>query len=259
MPAWYIRREQKKPGQNSPPPQDLQHYLQKSMIKYDLATPPRSRKSDDWLITYTDMVTLLITLFVVMVAHATFEKQETGLLPLIFENPEQLNTDLGDQENVSRGDVIYLGDFPNAEKTEQAEKLRASVKEAGLSESVDVEVVSDAIEVRISEQVLFSTGAADLFAQGQDFLSGMLPTFQSSDFEIIVEGHTDNVPIKTAQYPSNWELSAARALSVVHYLERQGIQPQRLKAIAYGQTRPLSSNNTQEGRRKNRRVQIILR
>ena len=67
------------------------------------------------------------------------------------------------------------------------------------------------------------------------------------------------MPITTQQFPSNWELSAARALSVVHYLEKQGIAPQRLRAIAYGEVRPLAPNDTAENRNKNRRVQIILR
>ncbi len=265
--------------------QGVQSYLQPGTLKYDL-TAPRSRRSDDWLITYTDMVTLLITLFIVMIAHSTFEKKDNSLLPLIFQDSrtmEELKEGAGDGEYLSHGDVIYLGDFPapdemdeekkrgklgnldrnvpppSPEKIRRANQLQKAVDEAGMSDSVDIEVISDEIEVRINEKVLFSTAETKLFPQGEDFLAGMFPTLHAGDFEIVVEGHTDNVPIATDQYPSNWELSAARALSVVHYLEDQGIVSQRLQAVSYGETRPIASNDEPEGRSKNRRVQIILR
>ena len=271
----YIRRK-KTTDENDPQNQSgLQTYLQQNTLKYDL-TAPRSRKSDDWLITYTDMVTLLITLFIVMIAHATFTKKEDGLLPLFLENyasSTELKSNIGNNSTLSRGDVIYLNPLtrqneketgketppPDPEKVKRANALRQSVKNAGLSDSVEIEVVSGDIEVRINEKVLFQTADAKLFPQGKDFLDSMLPSFRDGDFDIIVEGHTDNVPINTPQYPSNWELSAARALSVVHYLEKKGLPDRRLQAVAYGKTRPVASNQTREGRNKNRRVQIVLR
>jgi len=77
--------------------------------------------------------------------------------------------------------------------------------------------------------------------------------------EIFVEGHTDNVPISTLTFPSNWELSSARAASVVNYLSRQGVEPERMAAIGYGEFRPIASNDAPEGRGKNRRVTLIIR
>jgi chemotaxis protein MotB len=250
----------------------LEKYLKPVTLQEDYSFS-KSRKNDDWLITYTDMVTLLITLFIVMIAHATFEKEEEGLLPLIFQNyitGKEVSDLLKNKENYSRGDVIYLGPVPeeketkedipvDASKKQRAEKLRRSVNQAGLSDSVNIEIISGDIEVRINEKVLYPLGEAKISLKGQQLLSDLIPVFSGGEFDIIVEGHTDDLPIATAQYSSNWELSAFRALSVVHYLVKQGISPARLRAVAYGETRPLVPNSGSENRRKNRRVQIILK
>jgi chemotaxis protein MotB len=81
---------------------------------------------------------------------------------------------------------------------------------------------------------------------------------EAADFHIGIEGHTDNQPIKYSSWKSNWELSTARATSVLHYLESQGVKPYRMAAIGYGEYRPVDSNETEPGRRKNRRVEIII-
>jgi chemotaxis protein MotB len=114
------------------------------------------------------------------------------------------------------------------------------------------------IEVEIKSSVLFSSGNAELSAQSEPVLRQLAETLRPLGNVIHVEGFTDNVPISNFEYRSNWELSAARAASVVHLFTRRGIDPQRMAAIGYGEFRPIASNDTPAGRAKNRRVVLVI-
>lgn len=114
------------------------------------------------------------------------------------------------------------------------------------------------IEVEINSDILFGTGSAALDAGARDTLGKLADVLLDAPNGVRVEGHTDNVPIATAQFPSNWELSAARAASVVHLFADHGVQPQRLAMVGYGQFRPRESNDAPEGRNRNRRVMVII-
>ncbi len=253
---------------------------------FDLVvTPPV--ESDDWLMTYTDLVTLLITLFIVMVAHASFDKNNgnQGLLPLttsiprIFNgeptgiletgkvfDPASVEANGVKTSDISGGTSEDTAPLPaqkegqaDPEKVKRAAELQNAVNKAGLQDSVEIEVISNEIAMRISEKVLFPSGQADLSDQGQKLLKHIIPTLQEGKYQIVVEGHTDNVPISTGRFPSNWELSAARAISVIHFFEGQKIEKDRMSAVAFGDTKPIESNDSEEGRQRNRRVQIVLR
>ena len=114
------------------------------------------------------------------------------------------------------------------------------------------------IEVEINSDILFPTGSATLEGSARQTLGTLADVLQDVPNGVRVEGHTDNVPIATAQYPSNWELSAARAASVVHLFADHGVQPQRLAMMGYGEFRPRESNDLAEGRNRNRRVMVII-
>ena len=114
------------------------------------------------------------------------------------------------------------------------------------------------IEVEINSDILFPTGSATLEGSARQTLGTLADVLQDVPNGVRVEGHTDNVPIATAQYPSNWELSAARAASVVHLFADHGVQPQRLAMMGYGEFRPRASNDMAEGRNRNRRVMVII-
>ena len=117
----------------------------------------------------------------------------------------------------------------------------------------------DALRFRINSELLFTPGEASLTPQGLRLLDTLLPTFNLAvDRHIVVEGHTDDTPINTAKFPSNWELAAGRASSVVRHLQSRGLNPTRLSATGYAQTRPIESNRTLQGQRANRRVDLIL-
>jgi chemotaxis protein MotB len=114
------------------------------------------------------------------------------------------------------------------------------------------------IEVEINSDILFTTGSATLDVHARDTLSSLAKVLHDAPNGVRVEGHTDNVPIATALFPSNWELSAARAASVVHLFADQGLQPSRLAMVGYGQFRPREDNASAEGRNRNRRVMVII-
>ncbi len=114
------------------------------------------------------------------------------------------------------------------------------------------------IEVEINSDILFPTGSSGLDVHARDTLSTLAGVLRDVPNSVRVEGHTDNLPIATTQFPSNWELSAARAASVVHLFADQGLQPARLAMVGYGEFRPREDNATSEGRNRNRRVMVII-
>lgn len=124
----------------------------------------------------------------------------------------------------------------------------------------DIEIIrkKESISFRINSEILYNSAKADLSLEGLAVLHKLLPVLKSSEYSITVEGHTDALPIRRGQYPSNWELSGARAGRVVRYLVANGVEGTRLSAIGYADTRGLASNNTEQGRASNRRVEIVL-
>jgi chemotaxis protein MotB len=124
---------------------------------------------------------------------------------------------------------------------------------------LSVSIEKGRIVINLPDNVLFKTGHANVNAEGQKVLkeiANVLKEFKDRRFQ--VEGHTDNVPIKSSRYPSNWELSTARALNVVHLMIEEGMNPQNISAAGYGEFQPRADNETAEGRKLNRRIEIIM-
>jgi chemotaxis protein MotB len=163
-----------------------------------------------------------------------------------------------------------------AEQNKALEELRARDRQAqqrlatfkGMLDRFQKMIASGKLKVKISggrmvvelaENILFDSGRADLKTEGQAALTevaGVLASISDRDFQIA--GHTDNIPIKSAKFPSNWHLSAARALTVATFLGDHGVPPERLSAAGYADTKPAAPNDTPEGRQQNRRIEIVL-
>jgi chemotaxis protein MotB len=138
--------------------------------------------------------------------------------------------------------------------------LRDRLKEEIKRGEVSVEREERGIVVTFVAEVLFDSGKAKIRKEGLEALKKVASVLKDVENDISIEGHTDNVPIKYSGWKSNWELSAARALSVLHYLvDKKGLNPQKVSATGYGEYRPIASNDTPQGRQKNRRVEIIIR
>jgi len=128
-----------------------------------------------------------------------------------------------------------------------------------LKDRVKVDEENNQIKLAMSDSILFFPADATLSLSGERLLDEIAVMLKQRPWKILVEGHTDNRAISTPRYLSNWELSSARASSVTRYLIGQGISPQRLSAIGYADTRPMVSNSDEQGRKKNRRVALVLR
>jgi chemotaxis protein MotB len=242
-----------------------------------------------WLVSYADFITLLFAFFVVMYAISSVNEGKFRVLS------ETLNDAFGKQRSqvgsvlpVQPGDPIRdlvalpdplplhqgSGDKdPLREKmTEQAlramqqaasqqrvyDELAISLRNFIDNDLIDLQMNGNQIEVSMTARMLFSSGDARLSPQASDALRQVAQSLVRIRNPIQVEGHTDNVPISNFLYRSNWELSAARAASVVHFLQEQGVEPDRLAAVGMGEFRPIADNDTEQGRARNRRVTLKI-
>ncbi len=148
---------------------------------------------------------------------------------------------------------------PDQEAPSEGAALAASLPLGELGHDVEVIVNRRSISFRINSEILFGTGQVDLSREGLSVLRRMARVLSDAGYDITVEGHTDSVPVRSnARYPSNWELSSARAGSVVRYLQANGIAKEHLKAVGYADSRPIADNRSPDGRSRNRRVELVV-
>ena len=151
------------------------------------------------------------------------------------------------------------------ELVKEREKLETVLKKEIAEGQAKLEQIEGQLKVTCMDTILFDLGKAEIRQEGKDVLDKIATVLAEGEMEdtVSVEGHCDNIPISPARwhlFRTNWELSAARALAVVHYFQRErDIDPRRLSAVGYGEYRPIATNDTPEGRQKNRRVEILLR
>ncbi len=161
-----------------------------------------------------------------------------------------------------RGDVQKIAELKeelsDLEKAKQ--ELEERLKKEIADKEVSVQMLEKGLVITFVAEVLFDSGKADLKPQSSEALDKISSVLNTTvkELNVGIEGHTDNEPIKYSSWKSNWHLSSARALSVLDYLEKQGIASDRLSAIGYGEYRPIASNDTKEGKQKNRRVEIVV-
>ncbi|MDP2097271.1 MAG: OmpA family protein [Methylobacter sp.] len=148
---------------------------------------------------------------------------------------------------------------PHATDEEILRTLAKAIDDFGLSNIVNIKIIQGYAQLEIQDKLLFKSSDAELTADGGALLKQLTPLLRQAIGLILIEGHTDNMPIKTAQFPSNWELGSSRATSVLHFLVLQQLDSSRLRAITYADTMPIADNETEEGREKNRRVNILIK
>ncbi len=127
------------------------------------------------------------------------------------------------------------------------------------SGQIQIEQLREGLRLNLASEVLFPSGSADLGSAGTQMLQKVASQLQEANYVVTVQGHTDDVPISTARFPSNWELAAARATRVARLLEAEGVEPRRITGVSYGEYHPIADNETEEGRRRNRRIEIRLK
>lgn len=266
-------------------PKEPPHSPEPPKISYRrIAFPTDTREtSDDWVISYADMATLLLTLFVALLLNAYAvksggpeENMRQGarsiiedLLNIRISSPYldgeicaacavgNVQADTGATASVA---IVKNQDLERIRARETAlAEIRDALQRARLDSFISAGIEGDGIRLNIPNSILFASGSSDLAGNGRLVIKALGPILASTEFVASVEGHTDNVPIQTARYPSNWELSAQRAATVVRTLIEGGMDASRLEAVGYAESRPLADNATEDGRAENRRVTLFLR
>ncbi|MCD8553680.1 OmpA family protein [Seleniivibrio sp.] len=211
-----------------------------------------------WMSTFTDMNQLLLTFFILLLSMASMDQRKIkvalgslqGSLGVLKE---------GSQTEYTKDDIMSRLSFVKnvqSMKNKLSENIKTYAQQANLQQNITVSESKKGVAVRIMDSALFAPGTADIKTEAYPLLDKFAAVISESPFNVVVEGHTDDLPITTAQYPTNWELSTARAVNVVKYFVNKGVDAQKLSASGYGSYHPVTPNISPESRAKNRRVEI---
>ena len=216
-----------------------------------------------WMATFADMMSLLLTFFVLLLSFATMDivkfkdamgsiQQALGFLPTgtgVFQHT-QVPTDFEKPmaTSISKDTNEIL-----------SEELKSIIKEQGLEDEIEVENSKRGVILRVRGRVFFEPGAAELKPQSYPILEKIAELMKRFPYRVSIEGHTDNIPVSGGKYSSNWELSTARAFAALKFLkEKTGVDVKRINIAGFADTHPIAPNDTPEGRAKNRRVEIVF-
>ena len=246
---------------------------------------PEHVNHERWLVSYADFITLLFAFFVVMFAASNADQKKAGkvaqavqvafqelavftpsgkVVPL-YDNgglPSAQNNIVGNTNSAFDATQLVAskgGDGPPKEVKAVRGELEALLKEQVKNHQVRITQDARGLIISLAENGFFDAGSASMNPKALTVVDQIMEKVMPLPGGIRVEGHTDNTPIHTAQFPSNWELSTARATYLLQYLiSKTQISPARLSAVGYGEYRPIASNATAEGRAANRRVDLVV-
>ncbi len=235
-----------------------------------------------WLVSYADFITLLFAFFVVMYSISSVNEGKykvlSDSLEGIFNTKEKTlspiqvgdHTPTTDEQAYGKKKIKPILDRPEPiakeimkdDTDQQLEEIAGeflkSFEDLIFEQHLTVEQKEDWIEISLNESVVFTSGGVEPIDDALVVIEKIAKIMAGRDNAILVEGHTDNIPIRGSVFPSNWELSAARAASVVRYLALEGVTAERLGAVGFGEFKPVARNDTLQGRLKNRRVVILI-
>jgi len=242
---------------------------------------------DNWMISYIDVFVLMTTIFVMLLvltrpdqteilknnplntsstSSITGQASSTELSNVTPENTSEL-IDLSGQEipqeltqwvaNSNQTNTSHA--HSNSLSSQQwLDNIKQSIDLNSLNEQVKLQAINDFTSMEIQSRVLFKSGASELSLSGEALLEKLVPVLKSSEGLIFIEGHTDDQPIKSEEFPSNWDLASARATEVLQFFVAEGLSKQRFRAVSYGDTKPLFPNDSALNRQKNRRVSLMI-
>ena len=224
-----------------------------------------SKNSDDspvrgWEIVYSGFVLILLCFFIMLSSFSTMEEAKVMQFVKSFVSAVSITSGGVKFESgpavVPDSAEIVDGKAELAKIFQDLEKLS---DELDLQEEIKLALTREGLVMRLSEHTLFDLGAADISAGALPLLEKIGAIISKTAYQIRIEGHTDNLPIHTELFPSNWELSTARAVNVLRYfIKKDRIDPQRMAAEGFSEFQPLVANDSRENRAKNRRVEIIF-
>ena len=221
---------------------------EKIKVKIDWHTEKlhTSETEDDWLFTFLDVITLMLTLFVLLLTYSNFD--EESYAALAGNITERFTT---------------IKEIPSA-KSQEVENAKASfignveAMAGEFADFIDLFWVDGTANLEIKSNFLFNSGSNVLTSAGKKIIINLVPMLQKHKGKILIEGHTDKEPIHNEMFPSNWELSAGRAISVVKYLIKNDVEKKKLRVVGYADTKPLTMGKSDQMLEKNRRVNIVL-
>lgn len=230
-----------------------------------------------WMATFADLCTLLLTFFVLLLTFANldlqkfqdmlgsvkqafgvqfqergqFEPVKSKARPVVEHQRRRIMPQMSQATTAQDAQAA-------AEASQMSRRIREMSQKDGLGNSVDITSGTRGVRMRVKGGLLFSPGQAEVKSGAKRLLENVARVMGKFHFYLTVEGHTDSTPISTTQFPSNWELSSARASAVLRYLARLGVPQARMSAVGYASNYPLASNDTEQGRNQNRRVEFIF-
>lgn len=217
---------------------------------------PKRENKERWLLTYSDMITLLMIFFIVMYAISNVNAQKFAALA---HSLAQVLSGESHGIGESPGPSFIPGVSEETRLRETENELEKIIAAENLADYVQVVQEDRGLVLRIKDTILFPRGSADLTPEAQKLLTRVAQILGRMPNYIRVEGHTDDLPIHTERFPSNWELSVLRATTVVHVLvEKGGIDPRYISATGFGEYRPEAPNTSEANRSRNRRVEIVV-
>lgn len=198
-----------------------------------------ARKQDDqavppWQTIYSSLILIMLMLFVMLVSYSAVDNEKAQDLKRTFN---------------SAGESY----------AKAAGSLKKAARESGLEEGITLQQTSRGLMITLKDRLLFATGSSNLNKAFLPYLDKVISIAKKYDFSLLVEGHTDDIPIRNNTFSSNWELSTARAIRVLRYCMEEGRLPlERLRAAGYGPYHPIGPNNSTEARMQNRRIELFL-
>jgi len=241
------------------------------MARKKRGKPHEEEASEAWLLPYSDLMTLLLALFIALFAISQTDQTKMVQLaqaftsafnlggPSFFDqagpNPS-MNREIMSTEDL--GNSAYLQENQTLEDIQR--ELESYIQQNNLQDQLSSQLEEEGLMIRIKERALFPSGSADLVPESArigPIVAGLLASIPE---RVLISGHTDTDPINNARFPSNWELSSTRAITFMKYLLsiNSGLNPARFSAIGYGEYRPIAKNDTAEGKQTNRRVEILI-
>jgi len=241
----------------------------------------------EWLLTYSDLVTLLLTFFVMLFSMASIDQHKfkqiaysmrssflnisggdrllnnpgESILPMPkgTDSSETSDSESDDEQNESNPGDEESSQLEDVKLQNVKAQVEKAIEKHNLKEYVNIIEEEQSLILRLDSVILFDLGKADIKGSGKEILKELGGMFKELDNEITIEGHTDDLPINTTLFPSNWELSTKRATNVVVFLiENCGLDPKKLTASGRGEFKPIMPNDSPENRQKNRRIDIIV-
>jgi flagellar motor protein motB len=242
------------------------------MARKKHAKPHEEEAGEAWLLPYSDLMTLLLALFIALFAMSQTDASKVQALAQAFTAAFNMGgpsffSGMGPSTSLSSSTMMqgednannaYMQENENLHEVQ--EKLEQYIKENNLQDQVSTELSEEGLMIRLKERALFASGSAALQGQAEQIVPVIAGLLASLPERVTISGHTDNVPIATAQFPSNWELSSSRAVNLMRGLmgAQPSLNPARFSALGYSEYRPIATNDTEEGRAQNRRVEVFI-